>query len=151
MTADTGCPNPRFRARKVYDAPVEDERTRERLERGRQLFNAGRYFEAHEAWEEAWLVEKGDARVLLQGLIQVAAGCHKAGQGSASGCARLLGAGHEKLAVVASAFGLAEYARALAGAHARALCWERGELPDAGPIPPLPPLGATGARGAPAR
>ena len=71
--------------------------TAARLERGRALFNAGRYFEAHEAWEEAWLAERGDARRLLQGLIQVAAGCHKAGQGKAEGCARLLAAGLEKL------------------------------------------------------
>jgi predicted metal-dependent hydrolase len=48
--------------------------TREALLRGRVLYDAGRFFEAHEVWEEAWLVERGDVRALLQVLIQVAAG-----------------------------------------------------------------------------
>jgi predicted metal-dependent hydrolase len=52
------------------------------LEEGRALFNAGRFFEAHERWEEAWLVETGAARLLLQGLIQVAAGFLKTGAGN---------------------------------------------------------------------
>ena len=52
--------------------------TREALLRGRVLFEAGRYFEAHEVWEEAWLVERGELRALLQALIQVAAGYVKA-------------------------------------------------------------------------
>jgi predicted metal-dependent hydrolase len=53
-------------------------RTAERLERGRKLFNSGLYFEAHEAWEDAWRVETGPVRLMLHGLIQVAAGLHKA-------------------------------------------------------------------------
>ena len=115
--------------------------TAERLERGRLLFNAGRYFEAHEAWEQAWLVEQGDARVLLQGLIQVAAGCHKAREGQAAGCVRLIRAGLEKLERVgASAPGIAEFTRAMASAHSKALRWERGEEDGIGPIPVLAPL-----------
>jgi predicted metal-dependent hydrolase len=120
--------------------PMEDTHTPERLERGRQLFNAGRYFEAHEAWEEAWLVEKGDLRLLLQGLIQIAAGCLKSGEGNASGCARLLAAGLEKLDVVAPRFGIAGFAREVADTQARALRWQRGQAPDAGSIPVLPPI-----------
>jgi predicted metal-dependent hydrolase len=30
--------------------------TAERLARGRELFNSGLYFEAHDAWEDAWLL-----------------------------------------------------------------------------------------------
>jgi uncharacterized protein len=48
--------------------------TREALLRGRVLYDAGRFFDAHEVWEEAWLAERGEVRALLQGLIQVAAG-----------------------------------------------------------------------------
>ena len=63
------------------------------LERGRFLFDAGRYFEAHEAWEEVWLCASGLRRTLLQGLVQVAAACHKASRReSPGGCGRLLGA-----------------------------------------------------------
>jgi uncharacterized protein len=52
--------------------------TAERLARGRELFNSGLYFEAHEAWEDVWRVEAGPVRLILHGLIQVAAGLHKA-------------------------------------------------------------------------
>jgi hypothetical protein len=136
VTEDTGSPNI----------------TREELERGRLLFNAGRYFEAHEAWEEAWLVETGDLRLLLQGLIQLAAGCHKAGEGQAAGCARLIGAGLEKLGRVETLPpGIAGFARKMAEAHERAMRWKRGESDRLGPIPSLPPLEPGPARRAPAR
>lgn len=46
------------------------------LSRGAGLFNAGRYWEAHEAWEEAWTPDRhGPDRGFWKGLIQVAAGC----------------------------------------------------------------------------
>lgn len=45
---------------------------------GARLFDEGRYFDAHEAWETHWLVEKDEPRrLLLQGLIQIAAAFHK--------------------------------------------------------------------------
>ena len=46
------------------------------LARGIELFNGGRYWEAHEAWEEAWTPDRrGPDRGFYKGLIQVAAGC----------------------------------------------------------------------------
>lgn len=45
---------------------------------GRALYNRGEHWESHEAWEEAWQDEEGEVRLLLQGLIQVAAAMHKA-------------------------------------------------------------------------
>ncbi len=72
--------------------------TAERLARGRELFNSGLYFEAHEAWEDAWRVEAGPVRLILHGLIQVAAGLHKATRrNQPGGCVRLLQAGLDKL------------------------------------------------------
>jgi uncharacterized protein len=67
---------------------------------GVALFDAGRYFEAHEVWEGPWLTEPDpQVRRFLQALIQMAAGFHKlrspAGEASAS---RLLGKGLAKLA-----------------------------------------------------
>ena len=45
---------------------------------GARLFDEARFFEAHEAWEVHWLVEKdAQRRLLLQGLIQIAAAFHK--------------------------------------------------------------------------
>jgi predicted metal-dependent hydrolase len=40
--------------------------------RGIELFNAGEYFEAHEALENAWREEPGRIRELYQGILQVA-------------------------------------------------------------------------------
>ena len=46
------------------------------LRRGVELFNQGRYWDAHEAWEEAWAPDRhGPDRGFYKGLIQVAAGC----------------------------------------------------------------------------
>ena len=46
------------------------------LSRGVDLFNRGLYWEAHEAWEEAWTPDRrGPDRGFYKGLIQVAAGC----------------------------------------------------------------------------
>jgi len=39
---------------------------------GLALFNAGEYFEAHEALESAWRDEPGPQRELYQGILQVA-------------------------------------------------------------------------------
>jgi predicted metal-dependent hydrolase len=37
---------------------------------GLRLFNAGEYFEAHEALETAWREEAGEVRYLYQGILQ---------------------------------------------------------------------------------
>ena len=39
---------------------------------GLRLFNAGEYFEAHEALEDAWNAEKGKVRELYRGILQIA-------------------------------------------------------------------------------
>jgi rubrerythrin len=39
---------------------------------GLRLFNAGEYFEAHEALEDAWNAEKGKVRDLYRGILQTA-------------------------------------------------------------------------------
>jgi predicted metal-dependent hydrolase len=46
---------------------------------GADLYNAGFFWEAHEAWETAWRAAQHDAtqHVFLQGLIQCAAACLK--------------------------------------------------------------------------
>ncbi|MFC4424803.1 DUF309 domain-containing protein [Deinococcus navajonensis] len=45
--------------------------------RGVELFNAGHWWEAHEAWEPLWLRSTGSERHLLQGVILLAAALHK--------------------------------------------------------------------------
>ena len=105
--------------------------TEERLARGRELFNSSLYFEAHEAWEDAWRVETGPVRLMLHGLIQVAAGLHKAtSQNQPKGCVRLLEAGLEKLREVpedSCGFALGEFREAVVEALGRARRWQAGE------------------------
>jgi predicted metal-dependent hydrolase len=60
------------------------------LERGLELYRRRQFFEAHEVWEDRWLVSKGDERRLLHGLIQLAAGWHQLGKRGPKGAARLL-------------------------------------------------------------
>lgn len=43
-----------------------------RAREGLRLFNAGEYFEAHEALEDAWNAEQGDAKNLYRGVLQTA-------------------------------------------------------------------------------
>jgi predicted metal-dependent hydrolase len=74
------------------------EETRAALAAGACLFDAGRFFDAHEVWEDAWRAEAGARKLALQGLIQIAAGFHKGlVQGRPSGMVRLLEAGLGRL------------------------------------------------------
>ncbi len=119
------------------------------LERGRVLFNEGRYFEAHEVWEEAWLEEVEEIRTLLQGLIQIAAALLKASRGERpSGCAQLVAAGRTKLAPLPGTLAgldLIAFRRAIERFDAAAEPWFKGGA--AGPPAPdvFPRLGRAGA------
>jgi len=46
------------------------------LDRGLFLFNEGRYWDAHEAWEELWHRRTEESRIFFQGIIQIAAAFH---------------------------------------------------------------------------
>ncbi len=66
--------------------------------RGIGHFNAREFWEAHEAWEELWLVAATDVEQFLQGLIQVAAAYHHVQRGTFRGAVRLFDAGLARLA-----------------------------------------------------
>lgn len=70
------------------------------LDRADALGAEGRYFDAHEELEAFWMKAAGDERLLLQGLIQVAAGLHrlKLDPSKTGGAFFLLDRGLEKLA-----------------------------------------------------
>lgn len=78
---------------------VESVTGRPELDEGIRLYNAGQFYEAHEAWEIPWLAEKpGAPRRLLQGLIQVTAAFHKLFvQRQVRGAIKLLDRGLAKL------------------------------------------------------
>jgi predicted metal-dependent hydrolase len=68
------------------------------LEDGIIFFNAGRYFEAHEAWEDMWRTAGGPLRLFYQGLVQAAVGLHHLSQGNQNGAAAQLRKSLSKLA-----------------------------------------------------
>jgi hypothetical protein len=70
---------------------------------GVDLFNAGYYWEAHEAWEDLWRAARSDeAAALLHGLIKLAAAGVKAGVANPRGTARHAAAAGELFAPLAA-------------------------------------------------
>jgi uncharacterized protein len=69
----------------------------EAFRRGIEDFNAGRFFEAHEVWEEIWLRSPEPEKTFMQGIIQVAAAFHHHSRGNARGTRNLLQAALERL------------------------------------------------------
>ena len=49
----------------------------ESLEKGIALFDAQKFFEAYEVFEEQWNIEEDEGADLLQGLLQLSVGCSK--------------------------------------------------------------------------
>lgn len=106
-----------------------DEAVAESLGRGARLFDAGEFFAAHEAWEDGWkATREPETRLLLQGLIQVAAGFYKiVVQGKPDSAQRLLGRGLAKLELVMEAPEI-ELARVREATRACVLALGRGEF-----------------------
>ena len=46
-----------------------------RLREGIGLFNAGRFFECHESWEDYYQQSQEEHKPFLEGLVQIAAAC----------------------------------------------------------------------------
>ncbi len=75
-----------------------DSHEKDRLYReGLEAFNSGRFFEAHELWEDVWRETAEPEKRFLQGLIQVAAAFHHYSRENLLGTRRLLQAGLLKL------------------------------------------------------
>ena len=109
----------------------------ERFQRGVLHFNAGEFFEAHDVWEEIWLVEAEPERTFLQGIIQIAAAFHHYRRENSDGAESLLAAGIVKLSrFPAHHRGLEiEELRAAAKRWARSI--GQGEKPGSAQIPQL--------------
>jgi hypothetical protein len=65
--------------------------------RGIELFNAGRFFESHEALEEIWMKSEGAERELLHALIQSAAALHHFQRGNLKGASSVYRRARRKL------------------------------------------------------
>jgi predicted metal-dependent hydrolase len=109
----------------------------EKFQRGVLHFNVQEFFEAHEVWEEIWLVEDEPERTFLQGIIQIAAAFHHYCRENADGAESLLAAGIVKL----SRFPAHYRGLAIEGLRAAAKQWARrigrGERPNRAEIPRL--------------
>lgn len=90
----------------------------ELLEQGVELFNAGEYWHAHEAWEVVWLDAERADRYFYQGLIQVAAAFVHLVRREYPGTVSLLDAGLEKLEPYPESFRGVALGRLLAGVKA---------------------------------
>jgi hypothetical protein len=113
----------------VSDAPRGAAFVRE----GMRLYNAGRFWEAHEAWEAVWRAAPPQERRCWQGLIQAAAAMLHRERGNAHGFATLGEAAIEKLAPPAPPGFPVETVRFSA---ALARC-----VREQGPVPPAEPAG----------
>lgn len=69
----------------------------EKFELGLAHFNSRKFFEAHEIWEEIWLIEPEPEKTFLQGLIQLAAAFHHYCRENPAGTESLLASGIVKL------------------------------------------------------
>jgi uncharacterized protein len=67
------------------------------FQQGIDLFNEGKFFECHEAWEEVWKRSDGDAKVFYQGIIQAAVAILHAQRGNLTGAASLYSKASAKL------------------------------------------------------
>jgi predicted metal-dependent hydrolase len=68
------------------------------------FFNEGRYFEAHEAWEDLWRPTRGPLRLYYQGLVQAAVGMHHLGRGNRNGAQAQIAKSLAKLEQYPAAF-----------------------------------------------
>jgi len=69
----------------------------DRFVEGVELFNRGRFFDAHEAWEDVWRDSTGEERRWLQGLVQIAVALHHESTGNAEGARSVLARAIENL------------------------------------------------------
>jgi predicted metal-dependent hydrolase len=103
--------------------------------RGVALFNAGHFFDAHEALEDVWREAEGRRKLFLQALIQVAVGLHHHGNGNLAGSRSLLARGGKKLAGYPAIYGGLD----VAGLRCALARWEKA-LAAGTTAPPLPRL-----------
>ena len=105
------------------------------FQRGIDLFNQGRFFDAHEVLEDVWRPSRGRRRRFLQALIQVAVGLHHHSTGNATGARSLLARGGNTLAHYPAVYAGVKVAPLRASLDA----W-REALAEGRTAPPLPRL-----------
>ena len=75
------------------------------LAEGLRFYRAGKFFDAHEAWESVWLTAPQPEKTFLQGLIQVTVAFHHLYRDNPLGTQRLLHSALRKLESYPADFG----------------------------------------------
>lgn len=73
--------------------------------RGVRLFNARKYYDAHEVWEDVWREAQGLEKRFLQGLIQTAVAFHHHSTGNIAGARSLMERGSKNLGACPAEYG----------------------------------------------
>jgi uncharacterized protein len=113
------------------------------LRHGATLFNNGRYWHAHEAWESVWIRHRATSGgTFCKGLIQLAAAHHQRMRGRFAGMMTHFDRAHTKLAPFAPSYlglDVRKIVDAIATARAEANRLGKDCLPefDAAGIPPI--------------
>jgi predicted metal-dependent hydrolase len=109
------------------------------IDRGIEKFRQGHFFEAHEVWEELWMVSTGPERLFLQGLIQIAAALLHLGRGRVEPARRLLALAAAKFQDAPDGFAGLSFSRLRDEiSAARAALAEGREIPPAAGLITLP-------------
>ena len=104
---------------------------------GIELFNAGRFYDAHEAWEAIWRSTTPEPRDLFQGLIQLAVGLyHYLERDKPGPASRVLARGRRRL----EGLGVASREVDLDQLIAAARRWETWLATAEGEPPPVPTI-----------
>ncbi len=102
---------------------------------GIERFNAGRFYDSHDAWEEIWRSTTPEPKDLFQGLVQLAAGMHHVlDRGKPEPARRVLGKGRSRL----EPFGAVAHGLDLASLLTLVRAWENWLESNEG-FPPPPP------------
>jgi hypothetical protein len=122
---------------RVLHPELSGEERRRLFWEGIERFNAGRFYDAHDAWEEVWRSTTPEPRDLFQGLVQLAAAMHHVlDRGKPEPARRVLAKGRCRL----EPFGAAACGLDLAGLLAAVRAWEEWLTAAEGPRPPLPSI-----------
>lgn len=64
---------------------------------GVSLYNRKQFFDCHDVWEELWMELRGEQKLFVQGLIQIAVAYYHSGNGNFRGGSNLFAKGLDKL------------------------------------------------------
>ena len=78
--------------------PSKSDPLHPKAREGIKLFNVGKYYEAHESLEEAWMETGSPERILYQGILQIGLAYFQITRGNYRGALKMFRRGHRNLA-----------------------------------------------------